>query len=95
MKGVLQEMSEMWMTFYESIANQGTQTLAVRVFIETSGEYAMHFDQEAKCVTYSTGQLFHRFGEEGAQMFKKVYSLYSAFCTQPAVYPWSAVCVLH
>ena len=33
-------------------------------------------------------------------MFKKVYSLYSAFCTQPAfytqsaVYPWSAVCSL-
>ena len=41
MKDVLEEMSEMWMTFYESIANQGTQTLAVRVFIETSGEYAM------------------------------------------------------
>ena len=38
MKDVLQEM---WMTFYESIANQGTQTWAVRVFIETSGEYAM------------------------------------------------------
>ena len=40
MKDVLQEM---WMTCYESssIANQGTQTLAVRVFIETSGEYAM------------------------------------------------------
>ena len=28
------------MNFYESIANQGTQTLAVRMFIETSGEYA-------------------------------------------------------
>ena len=41
MKDVLQEMSEMWMTFYESIANQGTQTLAARMFIETSGEYAM------------------------------------------------------
>ena len=27
-------------------------------------------------------------------MFKKVYSLYSAFCTQPAFYPWSAVCSL-
>ena len=31
-------------------------------------------------------------------MFKKVYSLYSAFCTQPVFYsqsvfyPWSAVC---
>ena len=47
-------------------------------------------------------------GEEGAQMFKKVYSLYSAFYpslrftlslqsafyTQSAFYPWSAVCSL-
>ena len=30
------------MSFNESIANQGTQTLAVRMFLETSGEYAMH-----------------------------------------------------
>ena len=81
------------MPFYESIANQGTQTSAVRMFIETSGECAMHFDQEAKCVT-DTGQLFHRFGEEGAQMFKNVYSLYSAFFTQPAFYSQSAVCIL-
>ena len=30
---------EIWMTFYESvIANQGRQTLAVRMFVETSGE---------------------------------------------------------
>ena len=28
-------------------------------------------------------------------MFKKVYSLYSAFCTQPAFYAQSAVCILH
>ena len=28
-------------------------------------------------------------------MFKKVYSLYSAFCTQPAFYSQSAVCILH
>ena len=81
------------MTFYESIANQGTQTLAVRMFIETSGECAMHFDsnfdwEAAKCV------LFNRFGEKGAQMFKKIYSLYSAFCTQPAFYSQSAVCIL-
>ena len=27
-------------------------------------------------------------------MFKKVYSLYSAFCTQPAFYSQSAVCIL-
>ena len=54
------------MTFYESIANQ-VRRPAVRMFIETSGERAMHFDQEAKCVT-DTGQLFHRFGEEGAQL---------------------------
>ena len=26
---------------------------------------------------------------------KKVYSLYSAFCTQPAFYSQSAVCILH
>ena len=30
-----------------------------------------------------------------AQMFKKVYSLYSALCTQPAFYSQSAVCLLH
>ena len=78
-------LQEIWMTFYKNIADQGMQTQAVRMFIETSGKCAMHFDQEAKCVTH-TGQLFHRFGEEGAQMFKKVYSLYSAFCTQPAFY---------
>ena len=28
-------------------------------------------------------------------MFKKVYNLYSAFCTQPAFYSQSAVCILH
>ena len=28
-------------------------------------------------------------------MFKKVYSLYSAFCTQPTFYSQSAVCILH
>ena len=28
-------------------------------------------------------------------MFKKVYSLYSAFCTQPAFYSQSAICNLH
>ena len=29
------------MTFYESIANQGMQPLAVRLFIETSGKNIM------------------------------------------------------
>ena len=28
-------------------------------------------------------------------MFKKVYTLYSAFCTQPAFYSQSAVYILH
>ena len=28
-------------------------------------------------------------------MFKNVYSLYFAFCTQPAFYSQSAVCILH
>ena len=28
-------------------------------------------------------------------MFKKVYTFYSAFCTQPAFYSQSAVCILH
>ena len=28
-------------------------------------------------------------------MFKKVYSLYFVFCTQPAFYSQSAVCILH
>ena len=28
-------------------------------------------------------------------MFKKVYSLYFTFCTQPAFYSQSAVCILH
>ena len=32
------------MTFNESIANQGTQTKAVLMFIETSREFAMYFD---------------------------------------------------
>ena len=32
------------MTSYESIANQGTQTKAVWMFIETFGECAMYFD---------------------------------------------------
>ena len=27
-------------------------------------------------------------------MFKKVYTFYSAFCTQPAFYSQSAVCIL-
>ena len=40
-KDVLQEI---WMTFCESIANQGTQTLTVQMFIETSGECAIYFD---------------------------------------------------
>ena len=48
----------------------------------------------SECVT-DTGWLFHRFGEEGTQMFKNVYSLYSAFFTQPAFYSQSAVCILH
>ena len=47
-KDVLQEI---WMTFYESIVNQGTQTSAVQMLIETSGECAMYFDLEARCVT--------------------------------------------
>ena len=68
-KDVLQEI---WMTFYESIAIKVRRLFeVVRMFIETSGECAIHFDQEAKCVT-DAGQLFHRFGEEGAQMFKNV-----------------------
>ena len=54
------------MTFYESIENQVCRP-AVRMFIENYGECAMHFDQEAKCVT-DTGQLFHRLGEEGKQL---------------------------
>ena len=32
------------MTLYESIANQGMQPLAVRMFIETSGKCAVYFD---------------------------------------------------
>ena len=39
------------LTFDESIANQGTQTLTVRMFIETSCECAMYFNYEARCVT--------------------------------------------
>ena len=52
------------------------------MFIETSGECAMHFDWEVKCLT-------------GAQMFKK--SLQSLFCILPqsAFYSQSAVCILH
>ena len=50
---------------------------------------------------YDWYRLLHRFGEEGAQVFKKslhflfcillpALSLQSAFYTQSAVYPWSA-----
>ena len=48
-KDVLQEI---WMTFYESIAIKVRRLFeVVRMFIETSGECAIHFDWEAKCVT--------------------------------------------
>ena len=36
---------------YESIANQGTQTSVVWMFIDTSGKCAMYFDLEVRCVT--------------------------------------------
>ena len=94
------------MSFYERIAKQGTQTLAVRMFIETSEEYVMHVlrlgsEVCPRCVT-DTSQLF---GEE-AQLLKKsavlflhfapslrfTLSLQSAFYTQSVFYLWSAVC---
>ena len=69
------------------------------MFIETSGECAMHCTSTRKRSVTDTGLLFHRFscrfGEEGAQMFKNVYSFYSAFYTQPEFYSQSAVCILH
>ena len=42
------------MTFYESIANQCTQTLAVWMFIATSGERAVYFDPASTAA--STGK---------------------------------------
>ena len=91
------------MTFYESIANQGTQTWAVRMFIETSGECAMHFDQEAKCVTLPS-TYFTDLEKKEHKCLKKstvfilhfapslrfTLSLQSDFYTQSAFYPSSA-----
>ena len=37
-------LPEIWMTFHEIIGNQGMQTSAVWMFIETSGKCAMYFD---------------------------------------------------
>ena len=37
------------MTFYRQFCNQGTQTLAVRMFIETYGECASHI--ASHCLT--------------------------------------------
>ena len=40
------------MTFYERIENQGTQTLAVWMFIELlANMQCTNFDLEARCVT--------------------------------------------
>ena len=39
------------MTFYERIENQGTQTLALWMFIKFWRECVMYFDYEARCVT--------------------------------------------
>ena len=43
-----------WITFYENIANQGTHTLAVRMFNETSGECASYLFGEEGAQTFKT-----------------------------------------
>ena len=73
------------MTFYERIENQGTQTLAVWMFIELLARM---------CNVLQLGsEVFNWL--PASYLEKKEYSLHSAFCTQPAFYSQSAVCILH
>ena len=73
------------MSFYERIKNQGTQTLAVWMFIEL---LARMFN-----VLRLGSEVCN--GLPASYLEKKEYSLHSAFCTQLAFYSQSTVCILH
>ena len=67
------------------------------MFIETNLANVQSISTRKKlvCNWYKLSIRFnHLFREEGANV-SKVYNLYSAFCTKPAFYPQSAVCILH
>ena len=73
------------MTFYERIENQGTQTLAVWMFIELLARMCNVLRLGSEVCNWLPA----------SYLKKKEYSLHSAFCTQPAFYSQSAVCILH
>ena len=73
------------MTFYERIENQGTQTLAVWMFIELLARMCNVLRLGSEVCNWLPASCLE----------KKEYSLHSAFCTQPAFYSQSAVCILH
>ena len=73
------------MTFYERIENQGTQTLAVWIFIELLARMCNVLRLGSEVCNWLPASYLE----------KKEYSLHSAFCTQPAFYFQSAVCILH
>ena len=73
------------MTFYERIENQGTQTLAVWMFIELLARMCNVLRLGSEVCNWLPASYLE----------KKEYSLHSAFCTQPAFYSQSAVCILH
>ena len=74
-----------WMTFYERIENQGMQTLAVWMFIELLARMCNVLRLGSEVCNWLPA----------SYLKKKEYSLHSAFCTQPAFYSQSAVCILH
>ena len=71
--------------FYERIENQGTQTLAVWMFIELLARMCNVLRLRSEVCNWLPA----------SYLKKKEYSLHSAFCTQPAFYSQSAVCILH
>ena len=73
------------MTFYERIENQGTQTLAVWMFIELLARMCNVLRLRSEVCNWLPA----------TYLKKKEYSLHSAFCTQPAFYSQSAVWILH
>ena len=73
------------MTFYERIENQGTQTLAVWMFIELLARMCNVLRLGSEVCNWLPA----------SYLKKKEYSLHSAFCTQPAFYSQSAVFILH
>ena len=77
------------MTFYERIENQGTQTLALWMFIELLARMC----NVLSCVLRLRSEVCNWL--PATYLKKKEYSLHSAFCTQPAFYSQSAVFILH